>query len=334
MSEMNVESLESSLGAAFGDAPPPAAPAAPAAPAPAAKAPVPASEEPPFVLEEDPADLLQTDPEPIEAAPGPEPTFEIDLDGKPETITGADRVKELLTRGLKAGRGFEENARVREALQAHVQQAQFQQQFQQAVSADIVQLQALDNQLQAFDRVDWASLYDTNFQEAFKLKEQRDQLREHRAAAFQSLNAKQQQFQAHMQQTAQQALAAESQALLAKVPTWRNPEKAAQARSEITNALATHYGFTPQEISAVMDHRMILVARDAAAYRQLLANKDSRLKQAREAPAVAKPGAAPAQQNGRVEFTKVRGKIRELGSKGNHKAQEQLATQLFERAFK
>jgi hypothetical protein len=82
-----------------------------------------------------------------------------------------------------------------------------------------------------------------------------------------------------------------------------------------------------------MDHRMLLVARDAAAYRKLLANKDARVKQAREAPATAKPGAA-AQPNGRAGFNKIRGKIKELGTKGNHRAQEELATQLFERTFK
>lgn len=323
--------LESALGAAFGEAPVEAkAPAAKAPAVPAAKA----IEEAPLTDPEvDPADLLQEEPAPVEAAV-PEPEFEIELDGKPEVIKGSERVKELLQRGLKAGRGFEENARVREALQAHVQQAQFQQQFQQAVSGDIASIQGLEQQLQQFDRIDWGAAYDSDPFNALKLKEQRDQLREQRAAAFQNLNAKQQQYQAHVQQTSQRVLAAESEALLAKIPTWRNQEKATQERGEIASALTGTYGFTAQEVSAVMDHRMLLVARDAAAYRKLLANKDARVKQAREAPATAKPGAAAPPQNGRVEFNKVKGKIKELGTKGNHHAQEQLATQLFERVFK
>lgn len=334
MSEMNAESLESALGAAFGDEPPKEA-VAPKAPEPKAAEEVP--EEP---LEEDPADLLQGAELEEEAPEAPkegtgEPSFEIEIDGKSETIQGTERVKELLQRGLKAGRGLEENARVREALAAHVQQSQLHQQFQQTVSQDIVALQALDQQLQAYDRVDWVSAYDTNLTEALKLKEQRDQLRQQRAAVAQGLGAKQQQFQAHMQQSAQQVLAAESEALLAKVPAWRNAEKATQEKTAIKSALTSHYGFTAQEADNVMDHRMIVVARDAAAYRQLLASKDARLKQARAAPATAKPGTAAASQpTGRVEFNKVRGKIKELGTKGNHRAQEELATKLFERAFK
>ena len=325
MADVDVGSLESALEAAYGDAPPAEKPQAPVKAQP---------EEGDFAVQEDPAELLQEIDEQAQPPAGPEPTFEVDVDGQPEVITGNERVKELLQRGLKAGRGFEENARVREALQAHVRQAQFQQQFHQAVSGDIVQIQALEQQLQGFEQVDWSRAYDTDPFNALKLKEQRDQLREQRAAALNNLNAKQQQFQAHMQQTAQQALAAETQALLAKVPTWRNPEKATQERSEIASALQSTYGFTAQEVNAVMDHRMIMVARDAAAYRKLLANKDARVKQAREAPATAKPGAAASPTNGRVEFNKVRGKIKELGTKGNHRAQEQLVTGLFERAFK
>jgi hypothetical protein len=337
MSEMGNESLESALGAAFGEAP-----VVPAVAKPVVAKPVQKVDEEPLLIEEeleapveatDPADLLEGQPE-VEKPAVAEPSFEIDLDGKLEVITGAERVKELLARGLKAGRGFEENARVREALQAHVMQSQLQQQFQQAVSADIVQIQALGQQLQHFDKIDWSAAYDSDPFNALKLKEQRDQLREQRAARLQDLDAKQQQFHAHFQQNAQQALAAETQALLAKVPAWRNAEKATQERSEIATTLTSHYGFTSAEVGALMDHRMVLVARDAAAYRKLLANKDAKVKQAREAPATAKPGATAQPTNGRVEFNKVRGKIKELGTKGNHRAQEGLATQLFERAFK
>lgn len=332
MSEIGTESLESALGAAFGE--PQAEPkaVAPQAVVPPQQAPV---EEEPLQIEEDPADLLAGEPEPEPEPEKVEPALEIEveIDGKPEVIQGAERVKELVARGLKAGRGFEENARVREALQAHVMQTQLQGQFQQAVSADIAGIQALEQQLAPFEKMDWSAAFDADPFQALKIKEQRDQLREQRAAAIQSLNAKQQQFQAQFQQNAQRLLAAEQEALLAKVPAWRNTEKAQQEKGEIVNTLTSHYGFTSQETQQIMDHRMLLVARDAAAYRKLLANKDARVKQAREAPATARPGTTQP-TNGRVEFNKVRGKLKELGTKGNHRAQENLAAQLFERAFK
>lgn len=331
MSELGTESLgglENALGAAFGDTP---------VEKPAAQSqrpPEPDEVETPPEPEGDPADLLEGEPEKVEAkAPEAEPEFEIEIEpGKPEVLP-LTRLKELAARGAKAGRGFEENARVREALQAHVQQVQMQQHFQQATAQDWAQIQALDNQLEPFKKIDWSAEYDRDPFNAMKLKEQRDQLKELRAAASESLSAKQQQFQAQVQQNTQRLLAAEAEALLAKVPAWRNPEKATQEKSEIGNALTSHYGFTQGEVSQIMDHRMLLVARDAAAYRKLLANKDAKVKQAREAPATAKPGAS-VPNNGRAEFNKVRGKIKELGTKGNHRAQEELAAKLFGAAFK
>jgi hypothetical protein len=328
MSELGTESLEASLGAAFGDAP-----VAPPAPIKASRPPEPDEQEEPAqegAEVVDPADLESEIQEPKAEV---EPEFEIEIEaGKPETLP-LSRLKELAARGAKAGRGFEENARVREALQAHVQQVQFQQQFQQAVSQDIAQVQALDMQLQQFEKLDWSAAYDNDFIQAAKWKEQRDQLREQRAAAVNNLNAKQQQFQDFSKQNVQKALAAENEALLAKVPAWRNAEKAKQEQGEIAGVLKDHYGFTAQEVGSLIDHRHLLVARDAAAYRKLLANKDAKVKQAREAPATAKPGATVA-PNKQAELSKVRGKIRELGSKGNHQAQENLMARVLGATFK
>lgn len=328
MSELGTESLgglEDALGAAFGEAPKADVPKAVRPPEPDEQEPTP---------ESDPADLLEgQEPEEVETKPEAEPEFELEVEpGKPE-VWALSKLKEFAAKGAKANRGFEENARVREALQAHVQQVQVQAQFQQAVSADIAQIQALEHQLQQYEKMDWNAAFSNDPFEALKLKEQRDQLREQRAAAVSNYQAKQQQFQAFVQQNTQKALAAENEALLAKVPAWRNAEKRAQEQGEIASALKTHYGFTAQEVDAVMDHRHLLVARDAAAYRKLLANKDAKVKQAREAPATAKPGAS-VPNNGRAEFNKVRGKIKELGAKGNHRAQENIAAAMFERAFK
>jgi hypothetical protein len=323
------ESLEAGLEAAFSDAPV----EAPKQAAKAVRPPEPDEVEEP--LSEDPADLLagqEAEGEEVKQEEA-EPEFEIEIEpGKPEVLP-LSKLKELAARGEKAGRGFEENARVREALQAHVVNAQLQTGFQQAVSADIGQIQALENQLRPFEQIDWQKEYDNDPFNALKLKEQRDQLREYRAAAINNLNAKQQQFQQQFQQNSQRVLAAEQEALLAKVPAWRNAEKAKQEQGEIAGVLTNHYGYTPAEVGQLMDHRALMVARDAAAYRKLLANKDARVKQAREAPATAKPGAA-SQPNGRANTTKALGLVKAHGAKGNHTAQEQIMTRLLGEAFK
>jgi hypothetical protein len=183
-------SLESALGAAFSDAPaePVEKPAAPRQAAPKQEAPLIEEEPLDAPLEADPADLLEG--QEVEAEPVADPEFEIEIEpGKTETLPLA-KLKELAARGAKAGRGFEENARVREALQAHVNQTQLQTHFQQAVSPDIAQVHALEQQLQAYQRIDWSAEYDRDPFNAMKLKEQRDQLREQRAAAIQGSQRK------------------------------------------------------------------------------------------------------------------------------------------------
>ena len=277
--------------------------------------------------------LLAPEAEPEEEAAPPEPEFEIEIDGTPEVIRGADKVKELLTRGLKAGRQHEENARYREALVAQAKQQEIAAGFQQAVIGDLAELRALEANLESWDKVDWASAFDTDPFQAMKWREQRDQLREQRNTKREEINSKHAQFKATYDGVAAERGRAESAALLAKVPEWRNAEKALPEKQAIVRDLAEHYGFTADEIGSLIDHRMLLVARDAAKYRELQRTKTDKVKQVRDTPPVVKPGAV-LKQTGKVEFTKVRSHIRALGQKGQSKAQEAAFTELLNRAYK
>lgn len=60
--------------------------------------------------------------------------------------------------------------------------------------------------------------------------------------------------------------------LLKAIPDLTDPTKGKQIMDEITSA-ASHYGFTEADVASVADHRVYLMARDAARYRALLANK-------------------------------------------------------------
>lgn len=309
---------EAALEAAFGLNPP---------------APAPEPEEPEAPLEALP-EGEEAPPEeaaPEEAEEVAEPELEIEVDGRLEVLRG-EKIKEFAQKGVKAGRVFEETARAREALaaQAQIQQQQFQ--FQQACMADFAELQAYDNQLEQWSKVDWAAAFDADPFNAMKLKEQRDGLREARSAKFQELQQKQQSFQQGHKEAVQKALQAEEAALLAKLPDWRNSEKASQEKQLITQSLRA-IGFSDSEISGVMDHRYLVVAHKAMLWDQLQQGKDAKLKQVRTAPPVIKPG-TKAQPNAKAEFVKVRTHLRQLGSKGNHKAQETLAIEMFNKAFK
>lgn len=332
------------LEGAFGDTP--KAPAAPK-PAPVAKAapvPEPAEETAPAEDEPLPVDedgevnvdqLLDGEPE-EPAITEPDPEFEVEVNGQKEIVRGKEKVTELLQKGLHYSRGSEEVARVREQLMAQAQMQQQQTAFQQAAFADISALQALDAQLEQFAKIDWATAIDSDFVGVMKLQEQRSALREAKNAKLAELNQKQQQFQQGQAEAAQRMLVAEESALLAKLPAWRNSETAKAEKTAISSALATRYGFQASELQNIMDHRMILVARDAMKWQELQRNKTEKVKQLRDAPPVAKPGAAATQADphSKAGFAKFTQELKRQGRAGNHRAQEELLTKAFSRTFK
>ena len=323
------QSVESALESAFGNAPAPQkVPAKETAPAQDAPVDEPAAEAAP---------VEEAEAEPVEAAeaeatPEPEPEFEIEVNGARELVRGKDQIRELLQKGRDYSQKTEAVARARDSIIAQAQQQAMAAQFQGQAWEDITAIRALDSRLDEYNKVDWATAFDTDPFNALKLKEQRDQLREQRNAKVAEFQAKRQQFEAGQAQAAQQRLAAEQSALLNKLPEWRNTEQATKEQREIANTLAQSYGFNEAEIAGLVDHRMVMVARDAMKYRMLQANKTAKVQQVRTAPPVIKPGAQ--QDKGKVEARSDLKQFREAGRKGEHRTQEQLLEKMLGRAFK
>jgi len=323
------QSVESALESAFGNAPAPQkVPAKEAAPAQDAPVDEPAAEAAPVEeAEAEPVEAAEAEP-----APEPEPEFEIEVNGARELVRGKDQIRELLQKGRDYTYKAQAVATARDSLIAQAQQQAMAAQFQGQAWEDITAIRALDSRLDEYNKVDWATAFDTDPFNALKLKEQRDQLREQRNAKVEEFQAKRQQFEAGQAQAAQQRLSAEQAALLNKLPEWRNTEQATKEQREIANTLAQSYGFNEAEIAGLVDHRMVMVARDAMKYRMLQANKTAKVQQVRTAPPVIKPGAQ--QDKGKVEARSDLKQFREAGRKGEHRTQEQLLEKMLGRAFK
>ena len=323
------QSVESALESAFGNAPAPQkVPAKEAAPAQDAPVDEPAAEAAPAEeAEAEPVEAAEAEP-----APEPEPEFEIEVNGARELVRGKDQIRELLQKGRDYSQKTEAVARARDSVIAQAQQQAMAAQFQAQAWEDITAIRALDSRLDEYNKVDWATAFDTDPFNALKLKEQRDQLREQRNAKVAEFQAKRQQFEAGQAQAAQQRLAAEQAALLNKLPEWRNTEQATKEQREIANTLAQSYGFNEAEIAGLVDHRMVMVARDAMKWRLLQAGKTAKVQQVRTAPPVIKPGAQ--QDKGKVEARSDLKQFREAGRKGEHRTQEQLLEKMLGRAFK
>jgi len=106
---------------------------------------------------------------------------------------------------------------------------------------------------------------------------------------------------------------AERAALLSAAPEWAVPERFAEDGRKIVEAGKT-YGFTDQELAGVVDHRMLLVLRDAAAYRELKAKKPEVSKKVETASISLRPGSKPqGQQDGDAARRKQMDRLKATG---------------------
>jgi hypothetical protein len=108
------------------------------------------------------------------------------------------------------------------------------------------------------------------------------QMAEMQKVAAQQSQAQQAAMQAYLQQ--------ERQALMAVMPEFGDAQKATKIRENLVRGGSEFYGYQPEEIGNVMDHRAIMVLKDAVAYRNLMAGKDKAAKKVSGAKPVVKPG--------------------------------------------
>lgn len=137
-----------------------------------------------------------------------------------------------------------------------------------------------------------------------------------------------QQTQVAMQQMSAQAAQAEERARMAYladqhrqltqvIPAFAKPDTAAKLKQELIDTGTQAYGFTPEELRSVTDHRHLRVLHDAAQYRRLMSGKATAEKQAEQARTpVIKPGvkAAPATQGKKVKMEKAKAQMKRTGS--------------------
>lgn len=107
--------------------------------------------------------------------------------------------------------------------------------------------------------------------------------------------------QAHQSQVEQQRqvqmqdyLKGEQAKLIAKMPELQKPEKAKEFYSDLLKHGRETYGFSDQELGNVLDHRTLAMARDAIAYRKLMAAKPVVQEKARDAVPVQQPQRRPS----------------------------------------
>lgn len=115
----------------------------------------------------------------------------------------------------------------------------------------------------------------------------------------------QQRTQAEKQESEKETRAKEWQATLEKMPELSDSKRLQSFVSDIQQHVP-EYGYSPQEIAQIgTDHRVVLVLKDAIAYRKLQANKSKVAAKVEGRPPVQRGGTRPAPEAARAKESRA-----------------------------
>jgi hypothetical protein len=136
----------------------------------------------------------------------------------------------------------------------------------------VEKLQRLDSILSTYTQpdIDWQKLKATDPQAYVLKREEVREAQEKQTLVQQELSKVNQQQSWLEDQAKQKYLTEQAYALAEKVPDLRDPEKAKMVMGKLEKA-AVSYGYTSEEVASVMDHRALLVLRDAAEMQEIRA---------------------------------------------------------------
>lgn len=187
-------------------------------------------------------------------------------------------------KGADYSRKTAEAAELRRKAEAEI--ARYQQELAPRVAQLDASLSLLHKELIGGQQ-ELEQLIRTNPAEYLARKHQLDQKAALFQQALQQRQALDYQQQAEAEKARQARVAEEGKRLQEKLPTWRDASKAQAEQREIAEVLVRDYGYDPSEVAEVLDHRAVLLARDAMLYRKQIQTK---AQQKATPPPAVKPG--------------------------------------------
>ena len=253
----------------------------------------------------------------------PVETIKLKVNGE-ELEKPLDEVVALAQQGLDYTKKTQEVAEQRKSVEAlqeqlKVQEQQFaeQQQLNSLLIEDVAKITALDQQLSQYANVDWQKLTDSDFVEAQKQYMAYNQLQQQRNDLVSQFEAKRQEAVTRHQTALAERIKKGKEALAKEIPNWS---------PETTQAVVTtgkEYGFTDDELNAIVDPRHVKVLYDAMQWRKLQNKKPVLKKKVASAKPVVKPGTKDPKTSANSTAKKMRDQLRKTG-------RGELAQQLIE----
>jgi len=240
-------------------------------------APTPGQAEPEQTTEQDP------DAEGEAVTPTPE-DVEVDYEGAKFKVPLA--LKDALLRQADYTRKTQEVAETRKSLETR--EAEFNQRTKDHMDnlKDVSRLVALDERLDAYKKLDWESLRNSDPLRSQELFQQYQLLKDERTEIAGSLSAKSQQAAIEQQRETAKKLEQANVELAKEIPNW-SPDTA----KKLFDFGAKELGFTQHELSGITDKRVVMALHLAWIGQQLTAKQ-------RAATAAQKTVAEPVSQVG------------------------------------
>jgi len=217
--------------------------------------------------------------------------FTVKVDGKEVEVT-LDELQKGYSRTQDYTRKTQQIAEIRKQVEVETEAVRAERaQYAQMLGALQAQLQGTETQ------IDWDRLY---HEDPIEWVKQKEVMRE-RQEKFQAIQFEQQRIAQLSQQEQQQHFESHLQAqhtkLLEVIPEWKDVAKA-KTEKQLLVEFGKKTGFTPEELSAIVDHRAVVALRKAALYDQMMTKRKAITPVTNNGPRPAKPGAA-----GRVSQT-------------------------------
>ena len=237
--------------------------------------------------EGEPVEAVEPEAVEAEAEAEDDPLVTIKVDGKDVEVKLSE-LKNGYQRQADYTRKTMEVAEQRKAAEAEASKAQ---QERQQYATNLQRMQAqLEVAMQEQQNIDWQQLINTDPQEYMRQRH----LLEQRQAALQQNYAEQQHLaqvnQAEQAKQHQAYLAEQREQLLAKLPEWKDEAKAKAETAQIREYLMNQ-GFDAQTVDSVADAKMVITARKAMLFDQMVAKAQATTKKVSALPTkVEKPG--------------------------------------------
>lgn len=250
----------------------------------------------------------EADEDDAEEAEDSEPeAYTVKVDGKEQQVT-LEELKRGYSGQQYVQKGMQEAANLRkQAEQVYSallsERQQISQIFQQVQSGGLPQApQAPSREMFESDPIGYMEAKLQYDESIAAYNEQMGQLQQ---VAAQQSQAEQLAAQAYLQR--------EMEALKAMVPEFANPEEAGNIRSKLLSKGQEVYGYSPEEIAQVMDHRAVRVLLDAVKYQELMSGKDKAVDKAKPRNRkVVKAGSKKVSSKGNAE-RQARSKLKRSG---------------------